>query len=53
MLRIKNIVSTLFVAKSYYDIDLLQKELLALFKRESDREAISLFLNWFKQLSQK
>jgi len=52
LLRIRNIVSTLFLAESYYDIDLLQDELLALFERESDREAVSLFLNWFKQLSE-
>ena len=52
LLRIKNIVSTLFLAESYYDIDLLQEELLTLFDRESDRQAVSLFLNWFKKLSE-
>lgn len=52
LLRIKNIVSTLFLAESYYDIELLGQELLTLFEREPDREAVSLFLNWFKQLSE-
>lgn len=52
LLRIKNIVSTLFLAESYYDIELLQEELIALFEREPDREAVSLFLNWFKQLAE-
>jgi len=51
-LRIKNIVSTLFLAESHYDIDLLIEELLALFDNESDKEAVSLFLNWFKQLAE-
>jgi len=52
LLRIKNIVSTLFLAESHYDIDLLVEELLALFDNESDKEAVSLFLNWFKQLAE-
>ena len=52
LLRIKNIVFTLFLAESYYDIDLLQEELLTLFDRESNRQAVSLFFNWFKQLSE-
>lgn len=52
LLRIRNIVSTLFLAESYYDIELLGQELLTLFEREPDREAVSLFLNWFKHLSE-
>ncbi len=52
LLRIKNIVSTLFLAESYYNIGLLQEELLNLFDKESDKVAVSLFLNWFKQLSE-
>jgi len=50
LLRIKNIVSTLFLAESYYNIDLLIKELLALFEREEDKAAVSLLINWFAQL---
>ena len=51
LLKVKNIVSTLFLAESYYDIELLKKEFLELFRKEEDKEAVSLFLNWFKQLS--
>ena len=51
LLKIRNIVSTLFLAESYYDVDVLEVELLNLFSSESDKEAVSLFLNWFKQLA--
>ena len=50
LLKIKNIVSTLFLAESFYDVDLLVEEILELFEKESDKIAVSLFLNWFKQL---
>jgi len=52
LLKVRNIVSTLFLAESYYDIELLKEEFLAIFKMEEDRQAVSLFLNWFKQLSE-
>ena len=52
LLQIRNIVSTLFLAESYYDIDMLATEFINLFERESDKAAVSLFLNWFKQLSE-
>ncbi len=51
LLSIGNIVSTLFLAEAHYDLSLLEIELLDLFDRESDRQAVSLFLNWFKQLA--
>ena len=51
LLNIRNIVSTLFLAESHYDLDVLEVELLNLFSSEVDREAVSLFLNWFKQLA--
>ena len=51
MLKIRNIVSTLFLAESHYDLGVLEGELLNLFASEEDRRAVSLFLNWFKQLS--
>ena len=51
LLKIRNIVSTLFLAESHYDIDVLEVELLNLFSSEADKEAVSLFLNWFKQLA--
>ncbi len=51
LLKIRNIVSTLFLAESYYDVDVLEVELLNLFSSEADKEAVSLFLNWFRQLA--
>jgi predicted transposase/invertase (TIGR01784 family) len=51
LLKIKNIVSTLFLAEGHYDIHLLCQELVELFQSEPDKQAISLFLNWFKQLA--
>ena len=49
LLKIRNIVSTLFLAEVHYDEELLLEELLPLFRREK-RHAISLFINWLKQL---
>lgn len=43
LLKIRNIVSTLFLAESHYDIDLLTPELLLLFEREKDKQAVSIF----------
>ena len=51
LLKIRNIVSTLFLTESHYDVEVLEVELTNLFSSEGDREAVSLFLNWFKQLS--
>ena len=51
LLAMRNIVSTLFLTEAYYDLDALQSEFLKLFRTERDRQAVSLFLNWFKQLS--
>jgi predicted transposase/invertase (TIGR01784 family) len=51
LLKIGNIVSTLFLAEVHYDIDLLERELLALFRKSRDKKAVSLLLNWFKQLA--
>ncbi len=50
LLRIKNVVSLLFLAEAYYDAKLLEREFLEVFEREKDKEAISLLLNWFIQL---
>lgn len=51
LLKIRNIVSTLFLAESYYDLAVLEVELLNLFSSEADKDAVSLFLNWFRQLA--
>ncbi len=50
LLKIKNLVSTLFLAEAHYDLDLIKKELQELFRRESDKTAVSLLLNWFVQM---
>ena len=51
LLKIRNIVSTLFLAESHYDLEVLEVELLNLFSSEADKDAVSLFLNWFRQLA--
>lgn len=51
LLTIRNIVSTLFLAEGHYDIVLLEQELLNLYEQEADKQAVSLFLNWFRQLA--
>ena len=51
LLNIRNIVSTLFLAESHYDLEVLEVELLNLFSSEADKDAVSLFLNWFRQLA--
>ena len=51
LLKIRNIVSTLFLAESHYNLDVLEAELLNVFSAEADRQAVSLFLNWFRQLA--
>ena len=50
LLKIQNIVSTLFLAENNYDFELLKEELLTVFEKESEKEAISLFLNWFRMI---
>ena len=51
LLKIRNIVSTLFLAESNYNTDALVAELTNLFSSEDDKAAASLLINWFKQLS--
>jgi predicted transposase/invertase (TIGR01784 family) len=51
LLKIKNIISTLFLAENNYDMERLEQELVELFQHEPDKQAVSLFLNWFKQLA--
>lgn len=50
LLRLKNVVSLLFLAEAYYDAKLLEREFLEVFEREKDKGPISLLLNWFVQL---
>jgi len=51
LLNIRNIVSMLFLAESHYDVEMLEVELLNLYSSAEDKQAVSLFLNWFKQLA--
>lgn len=50
LLQIQNIVSTLFLTENHYRLEELEKELIELFQKE-DREAASLFFNWFRMLA--
>jgi len=51
LLKIQNIVSTVFLTENHYRLEQLEQELIALFKKE-DREAVSLFFNWFRVLAE-
>jgi len=51
LLKVGNVVSTLFLAEAHYDADLLERIFLEVFDREEDKGPISLLLNWFAQLS--
>ena len=53
LLKIRNIVSALFLTEAYYDVEVLRGELLALFDHEPDKQAVSLLLNWFRQVSEQ
>jgi len=50
LLKIGNIVSTLFLAEVHYDSALVRRELIAVFDKTTDKQAISLLLNWFNQI---
>ncbi len=52
LLQIRNIVSTLFLTESYYDIELVKQEFVGLFQQEEDRQAVSLLVNWLRQLAE-
>lgn len=50
LLATRNLVSTLFLAEAHYDIELLIEEFVHLFEHEEDKGAVSLLINWFRQL---
>lgn len=50
LLRIGNIVSTLFLAEAHYDFEMVARELMKLVQDKEQRQAAFLFLNWFQQL---
>jgi hypothetical protein len=49
--KIDNIIATLFLAEAHYDLPLLMERLLSLYDSEPDRQALMLFINWFRQLA--
>jgi len=49
-LEIGNIVSTLFISETHYDIEILKDELLKLYDNESDKTACKIFFNFFQQM---
>ncbi len=49
--KIDNIIATLFLAEAHYDLPLLLEKLLSLYDTEPDRQALMLFINWFRQLA--
>ena len=49
--KIDNIIATLFLAEVHYDLPLLMDKLLLLYDTEPDRQALMLFINWFRQLA--
>ncbi len=50
LLKISNLISTLFLAEAYYDPKELEERLISLFEKEEDKRGISLLLNWFFNL---
>ncbi len=48
--RLGNIVSTLFLAETHYDPVVVTRELKKLSDTAKDRQALSLFFNWFTQM---
>lgn len=51
LVKIGNIVSTLFLAEGRYDLEQMLEELIALFEKEEDKRAVSLLINWFRQMT--
>ncbi len=51
LLQIGNIVSTLFLAETRLEQERLLAEMVALFDREEDKNAVSLLVNWFRHMA--
>lgn len=49
--KVDNIITTLFLAEAHYDLPMLMEKLLNLYDTEPDRQAVMLFVNWFRQLA--
>jgi hypothetical protein len=50
LLKMNNLVSILFLAENHHNIEVISQHLYELFDKE-DKQAISILLNWFKQLT--
>ncbi|NOQ35227.1 MAG: hypothetical protein GQ569_04950, partial [Methylococcaceae bacterium] len=48
LLEINNLISLLFLSENNEDVEVLVQQLLQLFVKETDKEAVSILLNWFK-----
>lgn len=51
LLQIGNVVSTLFLAETRLEQERLLAEMVALFDREDDKNAVSLLVNWFRHMA--
>jgi hypothetical protein len=51
LLKISNLVSTLFLAENNENTRIIAQQLLQLFDSQEDKQAISILLNWFEQLT--
>lgn len=51
LLQIGNVVSTLFLAETRLVQERLLAEMVALFDREEDKNAVSLLVNWFRHMA--
>lgn len=51
LLKAGNIVSTLFLTETSFDIELIKNAFEELFDKENDKQAMSIFFNWYEQLS--
>lgn len=51
LLKIGNVVSTLFLAETRLEQERLLVEMVALFEREEDKRAASLLVNWFRHMA--
>lgn len=49
--RAERLDKSLFLAEAHYDLPLLMEKLLTLYDTEPDRQAVMLFVNWFRQLA--
>jgi predicted transposase/invertase (TIGR01784 family) len=51
LLKISNLVSMLFLTENNESTQLIAQQLLQLFDKQEDKQAISILLNWFEQLT--